>query len=221
MAIGEYMSQISLKDRWEFLQGLVDNEDHLNKDFKFKFIENFDVTEIKNILESYKEEWDVEIHTKELYQTQKDTNSIVINWVPNSFHSQHLPFEVERLEPNEKLYELVMSVAKKLESIYNGKSGRIWIARLPAGKEIPNHVDHYDHFINVKAVDELYSLAVHRIQLCITTNDDVWFDIDGSKLHMNPGEIWEINHHIQHYVENNGDTDRIHICIDILPYKWL
>ena len=216
------MSGVDLKSRWDYLLNLRDNEEHLNKKFKFKLIKNHDISEIRDLLLSYTDEdWGVESMTQELYKTQKDTNSIMVAWVPNSFHTQHIPFQIEKLCIDDKLYDLVTAFANEIADLYGGKHGRIWIARLPAGKEIPRHIDHFDHFTGMRASDELYALAVHRIQLSITTNDDVWFDMDGDKLHMEPGECWEINHHVPHEVVNNGDTDRIHICIDILPYKWL
>ena len=35
------------------------------------------------------------------------------------------------------------------------------------------------------------------------------------------GECWEINNNILHQAWNDGDSDRIHLIVDIFPHKWL
>jgi aspartyl/asparaginyl beta-hydroxylase (cupin superfamily) len=41
--------------------------------------------------------------------------------------------------------------------------------------------------------------------------------IDGERKFMRVGEIWEVNNNKVHQVWNEGDTDRVHLLIDIIP----
>jgi aspartyl/asparaginyl beta-hydroxylase (cupin superfamily) len=74
---------------------------------------------------------------------------------------------------------------------------------LPSGKNIPPHTDTGLFF-------DLYS----RIHIPIITNPKCLFTVDGETIHMKAGELWEINNHKKHSVENNGEEDRIHLIID-------
>jgi len=212
---------ISLESRMEYLLSRRDHKNSLRTDFNFKHLKNFDVQELIDYLKNVDEAWHENDYTQKLYLTQKDTNSIMIVYIPNTTYRIEFPFVQEIMCQDEKLVSLIMPMIEEIAEMYGGKYGRVWLARLPAGKEIPLHVDHYDPFNGGPAADDMYSIAVHRIHICITTNDKVYFTVNGEKKHMNPGECWELNHHLLHFVENNGDTERIHIDFDILPYKWL
>ena len=216
------MPPVDLQTRMQWLLDRKDLKNSLRTEFNYKFLKNFDIQELKDYLETnINDEWYENNYTQQLYLTQKDTNSIMINYVANTTYRIEFPFEHEILCKDEKLVNLVLSMVQEICDIYGGKYGRVWLARLPAGKQIPLHVDHYDPFNDAPAADDMYSIAVHRIHICVTTNDDVYFTVNDEKKHMNPGECWELNHHLPHFVQNNGDRDRIHIDFDILPYKWL
>ena len=109
--------------------------------------------------------------------------------------------------------EEILRIEKQLQSIYksNGKIIRFVVVNLPAGKEVPKHRD------ATLAVDEdVASLKVDsRIHLPIKTNKDVHFGIGDAIVHMNVGELWEINNHYHpHWVKNDGSTDRLHCILD-------
>lgn len=81
---------------------------------------------------------------------------------------------------------------------------RAVLVNLPAGKDIPKHLD---------AGDSL--MYAHRCHIPIITNNDVLFTVDNETIVMKQGEIYEINNSKLHSVNNNGNTDRYHLIVDI------
>ena len=86
--------------------------------------------------------------------------------------------------------------------------GKIEVAlliNLPKSKKILPHIDAgNEHFFKTK-----------RIHIPITTNDMCNFIVGDETIQMKQGEIWEINNAYKlHSVNNDGDTDRIHLLID-------
>ena len=59
-----------------------------------------------------------------------------------------------------------------------------------------------------------------RLHIPIITNDKVDFVLDGMRMEMLPGECWYTNVNFIHSVENNGDSDRIHLVIDGERNAW-
>ena len=79
------------------------------------------------------------------------------------------------------------------------------LVNLPKNKKILPHTDSGDiHFFKTK-----------RIHIPIITNDKCNFIVGDEMVQMKSGEIWEIdNANKVHSVNNDGDTDRIHLLID-------
>ena len=66
-----------------------------------------------------------------------------------------------------------------------------------------------------------------RYNIAISTNDDCWlyyqsYDLttDGTRNHINEGEVWELNNKIVHTAVNYGNTWRTHLIIDIMPKNY-
>ena len=88
---------------------------------------------------------------------------------------------------------------------------RALLARLPAGANIPVHVDHGDYFTK--------SLRIH---LAVETNDRVWMLAGGRAYQMKPGEVWSINNLGEHGVVNaHPSLSRTHLIADFLPSEQL
>lgn len=84
------------------------------------------------------------------------------------------------------------------------------ILRLGVGAEIKPHRDH-----------ELgYENNNFRIHIPITTNKDVQFVLDDTRLRMLPGECWYTNVNYIHSVINSGKTDRVHLVVDFERNEW-
>lgn len=66
-----------------------------------------------------------------------------------------------------------------------------------------------------------------RYNIAISTNNNCWlyhnsYDLNngGSRDHVAPGELWEINNKIVHTAVNYGDTWRTHLIIDVMPKHY-
>jgi len=59
-----------------------------------------------------------------------------------------------------------------------------------------------------------------RIHIPISTNDDVHFILDDSRIKMRPGECWYTNVNYLHSVYNKGTTARVHLIIDGVRNDW-
>jgi hypothetical protein len=61
----------------------------------------------------------------------------------------------------------------------------------------------------------------HRVHIVMLTNENVLFKVDNKLYRMKAGEIYEINNVRTHSVVNKGDTDRVHLIIDMLPRNYI
>src|SRR6185295_17136301 len=60
-----------------------------------------------------------------------------------------------------------------------------------------------------------------RFHIPIVTNAQVEFFLDADRVEMQPGECWYLNFGLPHWIENKGETDRIHLVIDCELNDWL
>jgi aspartyl/asparaginyl beta-hydroxylase (cupin superfamily) len=90
-----------------------------------------------------------------------------------------------------------------------GKLGRVYIAKMIPGGSIYPHKDPCKYF-------ELHD----RYHIVLQTNDGVSFSCGDDEattetVRFDTGELWVFSNKVTHWAQNNGDTDRIHIIIDI------
>jgi hypothetical protein len=83
--------------------------------------------------------------------------------------------------------------------------------RLVPGAKIREHRDH----------DLTLESGLARMHVPIVTNPQVDFFLDANRVEMQPGECWYLNFSLPHWIENKGDTDRIHLVIDCEVNQWL
>lgn len=83
---------------------------------------------------------------------------------------------------------------------------RLFFSRLQPGKQI------YPHEDSVWGNPELNV----RYGLTITTNDQCEITVAGDSANPSPGTIFWFDNYQTHSATNNGDTDRIHLYIDVL-----
>ncbi|PZX51094.1 aspartyl/asparaginyl beta-hydroxylase [Algoriphagus ratkowskyi] len=81
--------------------------------------------------------------------------------------------------------------------------------KLTAGSKIKEHQD-YD-------LDEVEV----RIHLPIFTNEKVSFFVNNLKMEMKEGECYYLRPSDPHRVINEGETDRIHLVMDLKVNDWL
>ncbi len=60
-----------------------------------------------------------------------------------------------------------------------------------------------------------------RLHVPVVTNPAVAFFVNGERVPMQEGETWYVNVNLPHRVDNESDTDRIHLVIDCVVNEWL
>jgi quercetin dioxygenase-like cupin family protein len=85
------------------------------------------------------------------------------------------------------------------------------LMRLAAGSHIHEHNDH----------DLMAEMGVARIHVPVTSNPGVTFLLNGTPVAMAPGEAWYLRLADPHAVRNEGETDRVHLVLDVVVDGWL
>ena len=175
--------------------------------FNYRIVNEFDVSTIAHeisILDSAI--WDLDQSRQNSSSTHQLTKSIFISSLPLTWQGEN--YNLKKHLVSEKLNQLTYKIADELANVFDGKLGRSLYVTLPAKQKIPIHCD-----------SGYYLLNVHRLHIPIVTNDSVEFFLNGDVVNMKTGSCYEINNAREHAVSNNGDTDRIHLIMDIIPKK--
>jgi quercetin dioxygenase-like cupin family protein len=85
------------------------------------------------------------------------------------------------------------------------------LMRLASGSVIKEHTDDGMRFED----------GIVRIHVPILTNPDVEFYLNGSRVVLTAGSCWYLRLSDPHRVSNRGETDRVHLVIDMKVNGWL
>lgn len=85
------------------------------------------------------------------------------------------------------------------------------LMRLTAGSKIKTHSD----------FDLSLEDGMARLHVPIATNEFVDFRLNDRRVEMNEGECWYLRLSDPHSVVNRGETDRVHLVIDVTVSDWL
>jgi len=89
--------------------------------------------------------------------------------------------------------------------------GAARLMKLTPGSTIKEHTDH----------DLDFNQGNVRLHIPVTTNPEVQFILNGSRVVMNAGECWYLRLSDPHGVTNDGPTDRVHLVLDTTVNDWL
>ena len=179
----------------------------LSKDKSWDILEHgtFDISKIKDQVLKISQLADFNNNDRNMkYKVHRDTISKVLFDFPLTWAGENIESEI--ITDDLEVVELILPIIKELESFFDGKVGRVLLANLPAKKEIGQHRD-----------SGYYLESVRRNHIPIINNDDVLCEVGSQSINMKSGHWYEINNNNPHYVKNNGDQDRYHLIIDILP----
>lgn len=101
------------------------------------------------------------------------------------------------------LGEVLASFACPLEAVR--------LMRLGPGSRIKEHVDH----------DLDIEHGTVRLHVPVQTNPDVDFQLNGTRVVMEPGSLWYLRLSDPHSVENRGSSARVHLVLDCIVNAWL
>jgi len=191
------------------------------KDFKFKYVCNFD-EEVKALREYFEAD--------KIELTRVDPNTPwarVIGQVDRlqmivirDFDLLNEPYSPHLNSYDVELLDLCNPVLKKIEEIYDGVALEVTMHKLKAGAKIPDHNDLDGYILGNRYQEYLYFKLIHKIHVVISTNDQVFFRIEDDIKNLKVGECWEINDQLDHEVWNDGNTERIHLIVNLVNEKW-
>lgn len=166
----------------------------------FKYHGVLDTSEIFQTLISEGLDWDNYKFRQQKFACFEETKTI-----PIIFDEKFSISEINLTE-NFKFFETPLSnlTNQIIEILGDGEIQSCILVNLPRGKKIAKHVDTFK-----------FAKIFKRLHIPIQTNEDCLFYIGEEIKNLKIGEIWEIaNDEFVHWVENNGDCDRIHMIID-------
>jgi aspartyl/asparaginyl beta-hydroxylase (cupin superfamily) len=175
----------------------------------YRYIDTFDVSEISKSVSSFDTEWVLDTSRQKMFKEHKDTYTYMIQNFPLGW-SPGYEINVEKKYVKEEHYLEVKHIIDSLLSTHPGLVARVMYIKLPSKKNVPHHRDSGWYLSNVR-----------RFHIPILTNDEVSYTVNDELKFMKVGECWEINNTAYHSVFNDGDTDRVHLVVDIIPKEVL
>ena len=136
-----------------------------------------------------------------------------------SIHGEMFDAESQRGSNDYSIMQRTPLVQKMpyFESILNAfktQQGRVRILKLSPGAGIALHRD-----IGYEAAN--FAVGQVRLHIPIYTNDKVVFFVGGEEIKMKPGRLYYVNFDKPHYVSNKGNSDRLHLVLDLQVNDWL
>ena len=184
----------------------------MNFDGDFNYLGEMNMQVLNNLVDVLPElDWFANPLRQVSFNVHQNTNTIFIT---NT--AQTKPWDgIEPLNvrvSDQRLFDIAKPIIEELEKRFDSKVARCMLIRLPAGKKIIPHPD-----------SGHYLMSVHRCHIPVQTNPDVLFGVGSTNINMKFGQGYEINNSKWHRVENNGDEDRVHLLIDLIPndYKYV
>ncbi len=136
---------------------------------------------------------------KSVYETEEELKNL---------QSRYDPHESIDYPPYKLLPEARILIMQLMARVSGERLGRCMINKVcPGGRifphaDTPAHAEYYDRF-----------------HIVIASNDKSLFRAGDELLNMRPGEVWWFDNSIEHEVRNEGDSDRIHLIVDIRTSK--
>lgn len=174
----------------------------------FQFYKRYDLRELKkNILQLDEPYWYIAHKKADDYPIHKNTQIIGNTLFPLYYNGNRQINVIKNDYIPRDIQLKVDQIVSELEFDFNGKVLISGISRLQTGNKIAIHVD-----------DIYYFKIVKRFQIAISTNPKVFFNIDDETKVFEEGDCYQINNLLKHSILNEGETDRINLIVDILPW---
>lgn len=100
---------------------------------------------------------------------------------------------------------------RRVLSVFQCPIGSVRFLKLAPGSKIREHRDD----------DLTRESGLARVHIPVVSNPEVVFFLDAERIQMQPGECWYLDFSLPHWIENRGETDRIHLVIDCELNDWL
>jgi hypothetical protein len=169
------------------------------KDIALRLAPRFDAARLANELEDLDPAW-WQAHLSDYHDGNWHSISL---FAPGGDRTNQFSFGGE-LTGTEALARCPY-VREVIESI-PGRKSRVRFLRVRPGGHIFAHSD------PLHQVDR----SLVRLHIPIRTNPGVDFRVHDRQLRMQPGETWFVDVRFRHSVGNHGDTDRVHLVVDVV-----
>ncbi len=176
-----------------------------------KIGEYADISDIQNELANAPDLWDsFRYRTHDQRSPHRDTQDIWVRY--NHFRhydqSNPLAFNNEHESvwwPTVHYLPGVFVVANMMAAYYQGKLGGVFVTKIPPGKCVYPHVDFGWHagYYNKK------------IGISVNADESQAFHVLNEKLITHPGDIFEFDNSVTHWVSNDSDEPRITVICAI------
>jgi hypothetical protein len=93
---------------------------------------------------------------------------------------------------------------EEIAGIAGKNPARAMVINLKPGGKITRHRD-----------EGAYAEATERYHLPVITNPDAWLEVGDQRMHMEAGTFYRFAKHVEHEGANQGETDRIHLVVDL------
>jgi hypothetical protein len=157
------------------------------------------------------EHWEKLTGRQKIFAPHRETKAIFIRSVPDPAAKQDydMNFGPGFMIDHEfrSLYAPAFDpIMEELEKIMTVEEWAATAILLPAGCSVKKHKDVYPNPPNL-----------HRLHIPLQTNDRTHFYCGNSRINMKVDTVYEVfNIDNIHWVDNFGDTDRIHLVIDVM-----
>ena len=177
--------------------------------FTFKFINDFNISDIFNYLNESSIEWNTIPTNVDSYPFYRESMSLPIVTINSTGSKGELPIVFSIYSQDKKLIELVKPIMDNLANKYNGQVIRSLFIKLPS----------YGKILPVKDVFP-YTRVLRRFYIPVKSNDSIYFRVDKDTKRLKPGECWEVNNNSINATWNISFDDLVYFIVDILPEEY-
>ncbi|MEQ9407306.1 MAG: aspartyl/asparaginyl beta-hydroxylase domain-containing protein [Fuerstiella sp.] len=154
----------------------------------------------------------------DVQRLQSDVHAIVSS-LAQQFYVYYMPVllasDVETPPTHDWAAEPMLDGCAYLQEIFaevETEITSIRLMRLEAGAQLKEHTD--------PTLDAAHREIV-RLTLPVFSDDHVTFLLNGTKVEMQPGELWYLKLSERHSVYNNSPNERINMSIDVKWNEWV
>jgi hypothetical protein len=178
-------------------------------DVKYKLVGEVDSSITDKIAEAFVEDdWYLYDYRRPMFDSARESgmyNSIMIR------HSSEYSNDTIRNMPlYDKYYPLIEPILEELKKYYDYEEYVAFFARLQPEAFVTPHGD-----------GGPFLQHIHRLHVPITTNDKSKYVIEEETMHWEIGKMYEFDNMRMHEAYNHGDTDRVHLIINLYPVGTL
>ena len=167
----------------------------------FRLLGKLEVASLRQcVLRQPESAWSEQDFRQEKFAVHRQTQTIPLLF-DSDFRHFDVTYQPKVAEFDEALQPVIQHVASTFKN--RGWAVRCILTRLVAGGTISPHTDFGFSLMHC-----------HRVHIPLVTNPEVKFTVGERTIHMQEGELWEINNSYVHKVVNGGTEARVHMILD-------